>query len=199
MKKSITVLAAIVLTSFIYASCGNAQSESGKDISETIVDEDSNSVEDNVKRKKVEDFVKTFYESMELTQPEVEKLMETYDDDFLQAKIDKLSNMNAFKTKERVKNLTGMYHDRYYVELIKIDSININDNQIKAYTTVLYQLDEVGSFYNLERIDISEKSNEDFQILDWSDLKLSKMELKDYEGLEDFSEKDFYKSIDHVW
>ncbi len=199
MKKSITVLAAIVLTSFIYASCGNAQSESGKDISETIVDEDSNSFEDNVKRKKVEDFVKTFYESMELTQPEVEKLMETYDDDFLQAKIDKLSNMNAFKTKERVKNLTGMYHDRYYVELIKIDSININDNQIKAYTTVLYQLDEVGSFYNLERIDISEKSNEDFQILDWSDLKLSKMELKDYEGLEDFSEKDFYKSIDHVW
>jgi|SRR5690554_572481 len=155
--------------------------------------------EDINERIRIEDFVKTFYESMELSKKEVEKLIETDDDSFIQSKINKLKNLSVYNTKERVKNLTGVYHDRYYIQLNSIDSISINDEQIKVYTTILYGLYEIGTFYNIERIDISAKNNGQLKITGWEDLKLSEMELKDYEGLENFSEKDFYNSIDYKW
>lgn len=174
----------------------NDDLKSSESPSETEV---AKQTEDNIKRKMAEDFVRSFYESMELSQKEVEKLMETGDDNFPQSKINKLKSMNVFNAKQRVKNLTGIYYDRYYVELKDIDSISVNDTQIKAYTTVLYGLYETGKFYNIERIDISDKNNGELKITKWIDLKLLKMELKDYEGLENFSEKDFYKSIDYKW
>ena len=52
--------------------------------------------------------------------------------------------------------------------------------------------------YGLNSIEdsIQQKKIKDFQILDWYDLKLTRMELKDYKVIGDFSDKDSYDSID---
>ncbi len=52
--------------------------------------------------------------------------------------------------------------------------------------------------YGLNSIEdsIQQKKIKDFQILDWYDLKLTRMELKDYKVIGDFSDKDSFDSID---
>jgi len=58
----------------------------------------------------------------------------------------------------------------------------------------MYAGDELGSFYNREKLTLKENRGL-LKLAKWIDLGLYKSEVADYEGLEDFGESDFYRWI----
>lgn len=139
----------------------------------------------------IEDFVKAFYNSLELSEDE-NRRQYTYGD----VKFD-LNNFNSLvtsKTKysqKRVDNLSGYYHDRFHIKLLSIEDIKLGSNEIIVTTKVLYSLYETGSFYNIEQLTIKDNRGL-LKLYRWLDVDLYKMDLLGYEGTENFTEEDFY-------
>jgi hypothetical protein len=81
--------------------------------------------------------------------------------------------------------------------LVSIDLIESDNNTIEVSTTVEYSVSELGIFLNEEKLSIN--INQGNMIINkWEDRKVKKMEVAKYEGLENFNEKDFYKTIGSV-
>ena len=62
------------------------------------------------------------------------------------------------------------------------------------FATIEYQVQELGGFQNQEHLIINIIQGE-LKLKKWLDVRLFKMELGEYDGLENFSEVDFYKFI----
>jgi len=208
MKKIKITFGAMLVASVTLTSCGGNSTNTNKKAEiEKERQESTNTSNDSIAvvaaqiriqdSINVTDFVKTFYSALELSPSLNQKQYEEGGVQF---------NLNQFKScvdnksifsKLRVSNLTGDYHDRYNIILLDIDSITDNGNQKVAYTTVEYGIYELGTFQNLEKLIIN--SNQNHLILNkWEDIKIKKMSVAEYEGLENYSEKDFYKTIGSI-
>ncbi len=139
-------------------------------------------------------FTEEFYSSLELSSELNQKHYEEGGVIFNMDNFNKLIDQNSIYSKERVSNLTGDYHDRYYINLVSIESIENNNNRIEVSTLVEYSIYEVGRFRNKEKLWLNIK--QDKLILEkWEDIKVIKKEVSEYDGLEDFDENSFYQVI----
>ncbi len=198
----------MLLVSLILTSCGDDSTNANKEAEiEKGRQESTNTSNDSIAivaaqmkiqdSIKVTDFVKTFYSALELSPSLNQKQSEEGGVQFNLNKFKSCVNNASIFSKLRISNLTGDYHERYNIILLDIDSITENGNNKVAYTTVEYGIYELGTFQNLEKISIN--SNQNRLILNkWEDIKIKKMSVAEYEGLENYNEKDFYKTIGSI-
>tara|TARA_Y100001954_G_C15728081_1_gene561786 strand:- start:68 stop:586 length:519 start_codon:yes stop_codon:yes gene_type:complete len=139
-------------------------------------------------------FAEKFYSSLELSSELNQKHYSEGGVTFNMDNFNSLIDKSSIYSKERVGNLTGHYHDRYYINLVGIESIEVINNKILVTTTVEYSIYEIGTFQNEEKLWINR--NQDKLILaKWEDIKVKKMEVSEYDGLENFDENSFYQVI----
>ena len=81
--------------------------------------------------------------------------------------------------------------------MVSIDLIESDNNNIEVTTTVEYSVSELGTFLNEENLSININQG-NLIINKWEDRKVKKMEVAEYEGLENFNKKAFYKTIGSV-
>lgn len=147
--------------------------------------------------KKVFDYVNRLYASLELS---AEANQKQYDEGgviFDKSAFNSLIDENSKLSEKRLDMLTGEYHERCNVELQKIDSVSFIGDKIIVYTKVLYTLDEMGGFYNNEKLEITKKGD-NLVLLRWEDIKLYKMEKLEYEHMDGYKESDFYESVGSI-
>jgi hypothetical protein len=142
----------------------------------------------------IKGYVTRFYSSLELSPELNKKNIEVGGVKFNVDKFNSCINKLSEYSKERINNLTGEYHGMCNIELLNIDSVNIENEIINVYTTIEYQAQELGMFQNQEHLIINIIQGE-LKLKKWLDVRLLKMELGEYDGLENFSEVDFYKFI----
>lgn len=145
----------------------------------------------------IEEFVKKIYASLELSKELNQKNYEEGGVKFDLTKFLTFLDKDALYSKERIENLSGDYHDRYYIELLSIDSIGDQGDHKNVYVTVMYWMYETGTFYNKEKLSIH-KIDGAYKLFEWNDLGIIKMELSGYPGLEKYSEKDFYSEMGSI-
>ncbi len=150
----------------------------------------------SISKAEIEDFVKQFYSSLELSKADNQKAYFSGDVKFDNSKFLKLLASDAIYSKKRVNNLCGPYHDRYNISLIKIESINQSGSVFKVKTLVEYVISGLGVFYNNEVLKIHKVGR--LEVVEWDDLSVENMKVGEYEGLENFSEEDFYKAIGQI-
>ena len=141
----------------------------------------------------VESFVKSFYGSLELSDSLNQQHYIEGNIDFDLSQFNSLLSDSSKILDERIKSLSGGYHDRYYIEFQKIDSIRFEDQKAFVECEVLYGLYECGNFYNVEKLVLNKVKNE-IKVLEWQDMYLTKMELSPI-GPENWKEHDFYEFI----
>ena len=199
LKKVITIYGTLLFTAIIIASCNGGAEE----IKEASIIQNPSNTETNdeqltqVDEGKIKAFVTKFYASLELS-PELNE--KHYIEGGVKFNIDIFNEFiddGSIYSKKRVSNLTGDYHDRYSIMLVSIDLIESDDKIIEVSTTVEYSISELGTFQNEENLSININQG-DLIINKWEDNKVKKMEVAEYEGLENFNEKDFYKAIGSV-
>lgn len=138
-------------------------------------------------------FVQAFYKSLELSEAENQRQYEVGDVRFDLDNFSCLIGKNAKYSKKRVYNLSDEnYHDRYYIELLNIEDIKFENNKIIVSTKVLYVGSEMGSFYNEEQLTLQDIKGL-LKLTSWLDVDLYKMELSEYEHMENFTIDDFYE------
>jgi hypothetical protein len=142
-------------------------------------------------------FVTKFYNSLELTPELNQKQYETGGVVFNLNQFNTCVDKNSIYSKDRISNLTGNYHDRYNIRLLSIDSIKIIQNIAKVYTTVEYEIYEIGSFNNKEDLIIA-INNSKCILKKWSDIKVKKMKVNGYGDSQNFKEIDFYNAIGSI-
>lgn len=140
------------------------------------------------------EFVKKFYSSLELTPELNQKQYIEGGVKFNMNKFNSCIDINSIYSKKRISNLTGDYHDAYNIKLLSFDSLRLNKNIIELITIVEYQIYEVGTFQNEEKLIININQG-NLTLNKWVDLKVKKMVVSEYEGLENFKEVDFYKIL----
>lgn len=199
MKKTITIFGAFLFTVVTMVSCNGGSNEK----KEVSIVQDTSNVENGkdqltqVNTEEVKTFVSNFYTSLELSAELNQKHYEEGGVEFDVTMFNRFINEGSIYSKKRVLNLTGDYHDRYNITLVSIDAIESENNIIEVSTTVDYSIDGLGTFQNEEKLSIN--INQGNLILNkWEDIKLKKMEIAEYEGLENFSEKDFYQDMGSV-
>lgn len=142
----------------------------------------------------IKGYVTRFYSSLELSPELNKKNIEVGGVKFNTDKFNSCINKLSEYPKERINKLTGEYHGMCNIELLNIDSVNIENEIINVYVTIEYQAQELGQFQNQEHLIINIIQGE-LKLKKWLDVRLLKMELGEYDGLENFSEVDFYKFI----
>ncbi len=148
---------------------------------------------DSLNKLNLKLFVETFYKSLELSKEENQRQYEVGNVSFSLDNFHSLIDKNSNYSKKRVNNLSDpSYHDRYYIELQNIEEIKITSDEILVKTRVLYASYEMGAFYNEELLTLKIDRGL-IKLYKWSDLRVYKMELSEYEGMENFSESDFYQ------
>ncbi len=140
------------------------------------------------------EFVKKFYSSLELAPELNQKHYSEGGVKFNMNKFNSCIDINSIYSKRRISNLTGDYHDRYGIKLLNFGSFKLNKNIIELITIVEYQIYEVGTFQNEEKLIININQG-NLTLNKWEDLKVEKMEVFEIEGLENFKEVDFYKML----
>lgn len=138
-------------------------------------------------------FVQAFYNSLELSEAENQRQYEVGDVRFDIDNFSCLIGKNAKYSKKRVDNLSDEnYHDRYYIELLSIEDIKFENNNIIVSTKVLHVGSEMGSFYNEEQLTLQDNKGL-LKLTSWLDVDLYKMELSEYEHMDNFTIADFYE------
>lgn len=199
MKKIITIFGVLLFTALIIASCNLVIKEvkEADIVQDPLYKENSNDRLTKINMDKTKIFVSKFYASLELSTKLNQKNYEEggvkFDINIFNGFIDE----GSIYSKERVSNLTGDYHDKYSIALVSIDLIESDNNTIEVSTTVEYSVSELGTFLNEENLSININQG-NLIINKWEDRKVKKMEVSEYEGLENFNEKDFYKTIGSV-
>lgn len=146
--------------------------------------------------KPIELFMEKFYTSLELSPEQNRKNYLEGGVDFPLGSFYSCMSKNAKYSKKRVSKLTDRYHERYHIELIKIDSVKENNDIIEVYTNVMYSIYETGSFENLEKL-IVRKSESTFKVERWEDIKVKKMHMPNaqFYRVQNFTERDFYYMV----
>jgi hypothetical protein len=199
MKKVITIFGVLLFTALIIASCnvGTKEVKEADIVQDHSHNENSNDQLNQINVEETKIFVSKFYTSLELS---TELNQKNYEEGGVKFNINIFNGFidkGSIYSKERVSNLTGDYHDRYSIKLVSIDLIESDNNTIEVSTTVEYSVSELGIFLNEEKLSIN--INQVNMIINkWEDRKVKKMEVAKYEGLENFNEKDFYKTIGSV-
>jgi hypothetical protein len=199
MKKVITIFGVLLFTALIIASCnvGTKEVKEADIVQDHSHNENSNDQLNQINVEETKIFVSKFYASLELS---TELNQKNYEEGGVKFNINIFNGFidkGSIYSKERVSNLTGDYHDRYSIKLVSIDLIESDNNTIEVSTTVEYSVSELGIFLNEEKLSIN--INQVNMIINkWEDRKVKKMEVAKYEGLENFNEKDFYKTIGSV-
>ena len=199
MKKVITIFGVLLFTALIIASCniGTKEVKEADIVQDHSHNENSNDQLNQINVEETKIFVSKFYTSLELS---TELNQKNYEEGGVKFNINIFNGFidkGSIYSKERVSNLTGDYHDRYSIKLVSIDLIESDNNTIEVSTTVEYSVSELGIFLNEEKLSIN--INQGNMIINkWEDRKVKKMEVAKYEGLENFNEKDFYKTIGSV-
>jgi hypothetical protein len=199
MKKVITIFGVLLFTALIIASCniGTKEVKEADIVQDHSHNENSNDPLNQINVEETKIFVSKFYASLELS---TELNQKNYEEGGVKFNINIFNGFidkGSIYSKERVSNLTGDYHDRYSIKLVSIDLIESDNNTIEVSTTVEYSVSELGIFLNEEKLSIN--INQGNMIINkWEDRKVKKMEVAKYEGLENFNEKDFYKTIGSV-
>ena len=138
--------------------------------------------------------VKKFYSSLELSDEENQKHYVEGNVIFDTSDFEKIIDDNCQYSKERVENLTSDYHSYIWIGFKNILSVKKNKEFTDVIVKALYGIYETGSFENIELIRLKEKDG-NLKVIKWSDIKVHKMFVSDYDGLEKFTEADFYKRI----
>ena len=138
--------------------------------------------------------VKKFYSSLELSDEENQKHYVEGNVIFDTSDFEKIIDNNCEYSKERVENLTSDYHSYIWIGLKNILSVKKNKEFTDVIVKALYGIFETGSFENIELIRVKERDG-NLKVIEWSDIKLHKMFVSEYDGLEKFTETDFYKRI----
>ena len=163
--------------------------------------EDSLSLYINFNETKLEEkytdifkLVEKFYSSLELSDEENQKHYVEGNVVFDTSDFEKIIDNNCEYSKERVQNLTSDNHSYIWIGLKNILSVKKNKEFTDVIVKTLYGIFETGSFENIELIRLKEKGG-NLKVIKWSDIKVHKMFVSDYDGLEKFTEADFYKRI----
>ncbi len=138
--------------------------------------------------------VKKFYSSLELSDEENQKHYIEGNIIFDKSDFKKIIDNNCEYSEERVENLTSDYHSYIWIGLKNILSVKKNKEFTDVVVKTLYGIYETGSFENIELIRLKEKDG-NLKVIKWSDIKVHKMFVSDYDGLDKFTEADFYKRI----
>ncbi|MBU0487077.1 MAG: hypothetical protein KKA07_16530 [Bacteroidetes bacterium] len=197
-----TLLLPVITLIFLFTlpGCGgdrNSQPDTVDTLKEAVSTVDTTQIDKqqlSETRDPVTIFVEKFYGSLELSQELNQKQYTEGGVTFDLTDFNSCISAQCKYSKKRVENLTGIYHDRFYIQLMSIDTICPGNASTKVYTNVEYGVYEMGNFQNREMLEISQQ-NEVFKIVKWTDLGLSMMEKAPYDGMENFGEKEFYEMI----
>ena len=153
--------------------------------------------EENVSIDQVNEFVASFYNSLELTDEENQRHYETGDVEFNINNFNQLINSDSKFSTKRVDQLTGTYHDRCHISLVQTKKVEINAPIITVVTNVKYGMFEMGNFFNNEQLTLVLTSGK-LKLLKWEDINLEKMYKAPYDHMQDFNEKDFYQALGSI-
>lgn len=135
----------------------------------------------------------SFYQSLELTKLENEEAYLADEPPFFDlTDFNELIENQAIYSSKRVENLSNEYHYLTNIYLVKILEITNKEGYAEVKTLVDYEISEMGTFQNIELIKINFNS---CKISEWKDIELNSMDLAPYEGMESFTEEDFYDWI----
>lgn len=123
----------------------------------------------SVEKEKIRAFIKTFYESMELSKNESEQAYIS-GAEFSKDNNKKLLSKTKSYSKQRVEKLTGNYHPYFNIFLDRIKYIYEKDTVIYCRTVVMYWIYETGTFTNEEEIQLS-LENGAYNITNWYDIQ----------------------------
>jgi hypothetical protein len=198
MKKvSLSIVVAALSVGFFDCSPSKKELEKIEQAKKDSIISVEKAKKDSIAEAIVKEFALNFYSSLELTAELNQKQYEEGGVKFNLNKFNTYTDKNSIYSKKRLFNLTGDYHERYNIKLISVDSQKINENIIELITTVEYSIFELGNFQNEEKLIIN--MNQGNLILNkWEDIKIKKMEVAEYDGLENFKEIDFYKILGSV-
>ena len=200
MKKNLQNLLKILVISQFMLACGSSMDKNLKQTnSKNIIQQKINDSISIINEQKIQIGIITnkFYSSLELTAEQNEKISQGGEVTFSLVQFNSYIDENSIFSKKRISNLTGAYHENYNINLINIDSLLIKNNIYEVFTTVKYNINEVGSFQNKEKI-IFNITKGKFILNKWEDVKVEKMKIAEYDGLENFKKSDFYKIIGSV-
>ena len=146
----------------------------------------------------VEDFVRKFYSSLELSKEMNERAYNEGDVKFNTSEFYSCVNSKSIFSKKRLENLTGdSYHYYYDIYLESIIEIQEKSGSFEVLTAVEYVMYETGAVINIEKLTIDIEDNK-FIVRRWEDVRVKTMEIAEYEGLENYSKNDFYRNIGSV-
>ena len=151
----------------------------------------------NVSIDQVNEFVTSFYNSLELTDEENQLHYETGDVEFNIDNFNQLINSDSKFSAKRVDQLTGTYHDRCHISLVQTKKVEINTPIITIVTNDKYGMYEMGNFFNNEQLTLVLTSGK-LKLLKWEDINLEKMYKAPYDHMQDFNEKDFYQALGSI-
>jgi hypothetical protein len=154
-------------------------------------------VEVTFNQKEIEEFVRKFYSTLELTDEMNQRAYESDEFSFSTRAFYNCVNSKSVFSKKRLKNLTGEFHYYYDIYLKSINSVQEEPGSFVVYTTVNYGIYETGNIENIEKLRIT--AFEDKLIVsNWEDVNVKNMAIAEYEGLENYNEQEFYKNIGSV-
>ncbi len=200
MKKSFATIAFSLLACLIIVSCDSCFDgpKPHPELDPRPAPEPKPSPKDSFTKSDVEDFVRKFYSSLELSKEMNERAYNEGDVKFNTSEFYSCVNSKSIFSKKRLENLTGdSYHYHYDVYLESIIEIQEHSGSFEVLTAVEYVLDETGAIVNIEKLTIVIEDNK-FIVRRWEDVRVETMEIAEYEGLENYSKNDFYRNIGSV-
>ena len=156
-----------------------------------------NSVPATPSQREIEDFVRRFYSTLELSDEMNQRAYESNEISFSTRAFYNCVNSKSVFSKKRLKNLTGEFHYYYDVYLKSINSVQEEPGSFVVITTVNYGIYETGNIENIEKLRITAFENK-LIVSTWEDVKVKNMAIAEYEGLENYNEKVFYKNLGSV-
>ena len=200
MKKSFATIAFSLLACLIIVSCDSCFDgpKPHPEPDPRPAPEPKPSPKDSFTKSDVENFVRKFYSSLELSKEMNERAYNEGDVKFNTSEFYSCVNSKSIFSKKRLENLTGdSYHYYYDVYLESIIEIQEKSGSFEVLTAVEYGIYETGTIMNIEKLTIDIEDNK-FIVRRWEDVRVETMEIAGYDGLEDYSKNRFYRDIGSV-
>jgi hypothetical protein len=108
-----------------------------------------------------------------------------------------LLDLNAVYSKQRITRLNGEGHEYIEMSLVSIDDIKLTNQVAEVIASVEYSMYEFHGFINQEKLIIN-LASPTLGILRWEDIRLKSIKNYSPDMDEDWTEKDFYKSMGSI-
>jgi archaellum component FlaC len=141
-------------------------------------------------------FVEKFYRSLEPSPETYDYSIfnpQSFDLDPFYALLD----LNAVYSKQRITSLNGEGHEYIKMSLVSIDDIKITNQVAEVIASVEYKMYEFQGFINQEKLIIN-LASPTLGLLRWEDVRLKKIDNYRPDMDENWTEKDFYKSMGSI-